>query len=120
MYDVNRTKLELDSRISQLVTSAGVVKQGERIIAKGETVTTERARIIASLEQANDKLFRDNYHPWGRYLGQLMLCIISFIALYMFLKNTRHPILEDNRKVSSPSSSWPTWCPTPSSLSSTS
>ena len=28
-----------------------------------------------------------------------MLCIISFIALYMFLKNTRHPILEDNRKV---------------------
>ena len=99
VYDVNRTKLELDSRISQLVTSAGVVKQGERIIAKGETVTTERARIIASLEQANDKLFRDNYHPWGRYLGQLMLCIISFIALYMFLKNTRHPILEDNRKV---------------------
>ena len=99
VYDANRTQLELDSRISQLVTSAGVVKQGERIIAKGETVTPERARIVASLEQENDKLFRENYHPWGRYIGQLMLCIIAFIALYMFLKNTRHSILEDNRKV---------------------
>ena len=99
VYDANRTQLEMDSRISQLVTSAGVVKQGERIIAKGETVTAERARIIASLEQENDKLYRENYHPWGRYAGQLMLCIIAFIALYMFLKNTRHPVLEDNRKV---------------------
>lgn len=99
VFDANRTQLEMDSRVSQLITSAGVVKQGERIIAKGETVTAERARIIASLEMENDKLFRDNYHPVGRYLGQLMLCIIAFIALYMFLKNTRHPILEDNRKV---------------------
>ncbi len=99
VYDINRTQVEMDSRMSQLLTSSGVVKQGERIIAKGETVTPERARIIASLEQENDKLFRENYHPWGRYAGQLMLCIISFIALYMFLKNTRHPILEDNRKV---------------------
>ena len=64
VYDANRTQLEMDSRISQLVTSAGVVKQGERIIAKGETVTAERARIIASLEQENDKLYRENYHPW--------------------------------------------------------
>lgn len=99
VYDINRTQVEMDSRVSQLLTSSGVVKQGERIIAKGETVTPERARIIASLEQENDKLFRENYHPWGRYAGQLMLCIISFIALYMFLKNTRHTILEDNRKV---------------------
>lgn len=99
VYDANRTQLEMDSRVSQLITSAGVVKQGERIIAKGETVTAERARIIQSLELENDKLFRENYHPWGRYTGQLMLCIIAFIALYMFLKNTRHPILEDNRKV---------------------
>ncbi|MBR3724329.1 MAG: HDIG domain-containing protein [Bacteroidales bacterium] len=99
VYDANRTRVELDSRISQMVTSTGMVKQGQRIVAKGETVTPVTARIIASLEQENDKLFRDNYHPWGRYAGQLILCIISFVALYMFLKNTRHSILEDNRKV---------------------
>ena len=99
IYDANRTQLELDSRISQLTTSAGVVKQGQRIVAKGETVSAETARIIASLERENDNLFLQNYHPLGRYAGQLMLCIIAFIALYMFLKNTRHPILDDNRRV---------------------
>ena len=99
IYDANRTQLELDSRISQLTTSAGVVKQGQRIVAKGETVSAETSRIIASLERENDNLFLQNYHPLGRYAGQLMLCIIAFIALYMFLKNTRHPILDDNRRV---------------------
>ena len=99
VFDANRTRIELDSRVSQLTTSTGVIQQGERIIAKGETVSKEKARIIASLEQENDKIFRENYHPWGRYAGQLILCIISFVALYMFLKNTRHSILEDNRKV---------------------
>ena len=99
IYDANRTQLELDSRISQLTTSAGVVKQGQRIVAKGETVSAETARIIASLERENDNLYLQNYHPLGRYAGQLMLCIIAFIALYMFLKNTRHPILDDNRRV---------------------
>ncbi len=99
VFDANRTRIELNSRISQLVTSTGVIQQGERIIAKGETVTKEKALIIASLEQENDKVYRENYHPWGRYIGQLVLCIIAFVALYMFLKNTRHPILEDNRKV---------------------
>ena len=99
VFDANRTRIELNSRISQLVTSTGVIQQGERIIAKGETVTKEKALIIASLEKENDKVYRENYHPWGRYIGQLVLCIIAFVALYMFLKNTRHPILEDNRKV---------------------
>ena len=99
VFDANRTRIELNSRISQLVTSTGVIQQGERIIAKGETVTKDKALIIASLEQENDKIFRENYHPWGRYAGQLILCIIAFVALYMFLKNTRHSILEDNRKV---------------------
>lgn len=99
VFDANRTRIELNSRISQLVTSTGMIQQGERIIAKGETVTKEKALIIASLEKENDKVYRENYHPWGRYIGQLVLCIIAFVALYMFLKNTRHPILEDNRKV---------------------
>ena len=99
VFDANRTRIELDSRISQLVTSTGVIQQGERIIAKGETVTKDKALIISSLERENDKIFRENYHPRGRYAGQLMLCIIAFVALYMFLKNTRHSILEDNRKV---------------------
>lgn len=98
-YDNSRTQLELDSRLSQLTTSAGWVRQGELIIAKGETVTHEKAQMVRSLEADNDRRFKDHYSPWGRYLGQFALCVIAFLALYLFMKNTRHPILEETQKI---------------------
>ncbi len=98
-FDDSRTQLELDSRLSQLATTNGMVRQGELIIAKGEHVTPDKAQIIRSLEMDNDRRFKDHYNPLGRYMGQFVLCLIALIALFMFMKNTRHPILEDNRKV---------------------
>ena len=98
-FDNNRTQLELNSRLSQLTTTNGMVRQGELIIAKGEHITHDKAQIIRSLEQENDRRFQEKYSPEGRYLGQFALCLIALIALFMFMKNTRHPILEDNHKV---------------------
>ena len=99
VYDANRTQLELNSRISQLTTTSGMVKQGQLIISQGQTVTKEQALIISSLEEENSQRFQEHYSPFGRFVGQFMLCIFAFLALYMFLKNTHHPILEDNTKV---------------------
>ena len=98
-YDKNRTQLELDSRLSQISTVSEFISSGELIIAKGEYVTPEKAQVLASLEAENDKRFAEHYNPLGHYAGQALLCLIAFLALYMFLKNTRHPILEDNSKV---------------------
>lgn len=98
-FDANRTQLELDSRMSQNSSVAEVVKQGQLIVAKGDHVSTEQAQIIKSLEDENDRRFQEDYHPMGRFMGQYALCIIGFLALYMFLKNVRHPLLESTRKV---------------------
>lgn len=98
-YDANRTQLEMGSRLSQLATSTQMVQQGELIISQGERVTLEQAQIISSLEKENDKHFQADYSPVGRYFGLFGLCIISFVALFFFLQNTRHPLLEDDRKV---------------------
>ena len=98
-FDANRTQLELDSRLSQLATTNGIVRQGELIIAKGEVVSSEKAQIISSLETENDRRYQQNYHPWGRYIGQFVLCLFALVALFMFMQNTRHPILEDIHKV---------------------
>ena len=99
-YDRNRTQLELDSRLSQLATTNGMVRQGELIVAKGELVTPEKAQIITSLEQAGDRRYQQHYNPLGRYVGQAALCLFALAALFLFMRNTRHPILEDTRKVS--------------------
>ena len=93
--DAARTALELESRLSQISYSSQMVMAGDHIVSKGEEVSEEKAQIIRSLEAENDRPFS----LAGQMGGQLLLAIIAFVALYMFLKNTRHPILEDNRKV---------------------
>ena len=98
-YDAERTKLELDSRLSLIGVASDRIQQGELIVAKGEFISKEKAQVLSSLEKENEQRFREHYSPRGRFWGQFMLCVISYIALYMFLKNTRHKILEDNRKV---------------------
>lgn len=99
VLDEARTSLELDSRLSQLSHTSQIVMTGDHIVSKGEEVTEEKAQIIRSLEAENDRRFSDNYSLAGQILGQLLLAAIAFVALYMFLKNTRHSILEDDRKV---------------------
>lgn len=99
VLDEARTALELDSRLSQLSHTSQMVMTGDLIVSKGEEVTEEKAQIIRSLEAENDRRFSDNYSLAGQMLGQLLLAVIAFVALYMFLKNTRHPILDDNRMV---------------------
>lgn len=98
-YDASRTEMELDSRLSLITVASDRIQQGELVISKGEFVSKEKAQVLKSLEEENDERYRDHYSPWGRFLGQFMLCVISYIALYMFLKNTRHKLLDDNRKV---------------------
>lgn len=99
VLDEARTALELDSRLSQIGHTSQMVMAGDHIVSKGEEVTEERAQIIRSLEAENDRRFSSNYSLFGQILGQLLLAVIAFVALYMFLMNTRHPILEDDRKV---------------------
>ena len=99
VFDQVWTQNELESRLSQLRYSSKQVKAGDLIILKGEEVTEEKGRCIAALEAENDRRFRGGYSLWGQMAGQVLLAVIAFVALYMFLKNTRHRILEDNRQV---------------------
>lgn len=98
-YDARRTQLELDSRLSQLGHGTEVIPTGSLIIAKGEYITPEKVQVLKSLDAENAQRFAEHYNPWGRYAGQALLCLIAFVALYMFMKNTNHPILEDNKKM---------------------
>lgn len=98
-FDANRTQLELESLMSQNASVSEIVHQGHLIVAKGDNVSTEQAQIIDALEQENDRRYQENYSPLGHFLGRFMLCIIGFVALFMFLFNVRHPMMNDRRKV---------------------
>ena len=99
VFDANRTHLELDTRLSQQSFSSRMVQKDELIVAKGQHVDEEVALAIESLQEQESKRMISEYNPVIHYLGQAMLCIIAFVALYMFLKNIRHPMLEDVKSV---------------------
>lgn len=99
-YDANRTHLELDTRLSQLNYSSRMVQQNELIVAKGQRVDSDVASTIKSLEEEESNRMQQAFNPVMHYVGQALLCIIAFVALYIFLKNIRHPMLEDLKKVS--------------------
>ena len=98
-FDNIRTQLELDSWLSQSKVASDFVRKGQLIVSKGEPVTTETAEVIQSLETERNARLKDTYNPVGRYAGLFLLCFMAIFSLYMFLKITRHKILEDNRKV---------------------
>lgn len=98
-FDAERTHLEYDTRLAQAARSARRVQQGELIVAKGQRVDEETALALRSLEAMESARRMEDYDPFWHYFGQALLCVIAFVALYMFLKNIRHPMLEDLRKV---------------------
>ncbi len=97
--DVTRTQLELDSRLSQIDYSSKSVYTGELIVAKGEHITAEKAAVLSSLEQENDKRFVKQFNPYAHYFGRFMLCAIAFAALIMFLNLTNPRLLRSSKSV---------------------
>lgn len=100
VFDQQRTHLELDSRLSQLAYSSKMIQKDELIVAKGQRIDEEIALALATLEQEENHRTIDQYSIFLHYLGEALLCIIAFVALYIFLKNIRHPMLDDLKKVS--------------------
>lgn len=100
VLDANRTHLELDSRISQSSFNSRMVQRDELIVKKGQLIDEETASAIEALVAEENNRRGEGYNNLIHYLGQALLCIIAFVALYIFLKNIRHPMLEDIKKVS--------------------
>lgn len=99
-FDANRTQLELNSRLAQTAAANEVVHAGTTIVRKGEYITPETSQTILSFEQAQAEHFDSNQHSTSRFIGKLLLTLFAFVALFLFLKNTRHSILSNSRYVS--------------------
>lgn len=99
IYDNLRTRLEEDSRLSQISSASGMVSMGQLIISKGEYITHEKAKILASLENENKTRFDSNYSEINRRIGLYFLIIIAFAALFLFLALIKHDLLQDNKKI---------------------
>lgn len=99
VFDDIRTKLEEDSRVSQISSASGMVSMGQLIVSKGEYITPEKANVLRSLESEKKTRFDINYSEMNRNIGLYLLIIIAFTALFLFLALIKHPLLSDNKRV---------------------
>ena len=75
------------------------MQRGEVIISKGELVTESNYQELESYRQRFEgESWQDSSENWLR-LGQSLLVLIAFMILFLFLKQFRIEIFQDNRKV---------------------
>lgn len=90
----------LDEAYQKAMAPVGVIQQGERIIDKGDIVTSRLATVLRTYEQiANERgsgTISQHYYPLA---GQILYMLILYAALYGYLYIFRRDYFEDDRTV---------------------
>ncbi len=98
-YNDEFTQKAKQTALGNISPTRGMIQQGERIISKGELITSEKFRILDSYRSEYNNQTGDSV--WFAYLllGQIMLVSIAMIVLALFLKTFRRDVFTNNRKV---------------------
>jgi cyclic-di-AMP phosphodiesterase PgpH len=89
----------LASAMERISPSRGMIQQGEKIVSKGELVTSEKARILDSFKVEYLRQLEGISGNRLIYLGQLLLVSISIVVLYLFLRTFRIDVFINSRKI---------------------
>ena len=98
-YDEDATKKMLDSELIAISKGLGMVQRGEVIISQGELVTERNFQELESYRHRyEDENWKDGSENWLNF-GQSLLVLVAFLILYLFLKQFRVDVFNDNKKV---------------------
>ncbi|MGO3181873.1 MAG: HD family phosphohydrolase [Aequorivita sp.] len=93
------TETAINAEIKALNPNRGIIEKGGRIIAKGEVVEGDKFQILNSLKAEFDsQIWSKNNYLW-LLVGYSMLVMLVFLMLFLFLKNNRPYIYNNNTKV---------------------
>lgn len=100
LLDTTTTRRLLDETYQKAMAPVGVIQQGERIIDKGDIVTTRLATILQTYEEMTeergDGKLSQHYYPIA---GQILYMLIILAALYVYLYFFRPDYFNDDRTV---------------------
>ena len=98
-YDEDATKKMLESELNEVSKGLGMVQRGEVIISQGELVTESNYQELESYRQRYEgENWEDSSENWLS-LGQSLLVMVAFLILFLFLKQFRTEVFNDNKKV---------------------
>lgn len=97
--DTLTTNKLLEDEYRNAISPAGIIQQGERIVDRGEIVTSQTAMLLQTYEsmmKSRSKSTKDVHYP---ILGYALVVVILLFLLYVFISMFRPRILESNRKI---------------------
>jgi len=99
-YDQRLTESSVNQAIAEINPNKGVIEKDARIIARGEVVEGDTFQVLNSLKtEYQSQVWSQNNRYW-LILGYGLLVSLVFIMLFLFLKQYRPEIYNNNTKVS--------------------
>lgn len=96
-YDVETTNSERDEALSNISLTRGMVQKGERIISRGEIVSSEKFQMIESLRHDYESQLGISSKYYLILLGQIILISISLLVFVLFMIAFRHDIFNETK-----------------------
>ncbi len=93
------TEGAVEAEIKAINPNRGIIEKGGRVIAKGEVVEGDKFQILNSLKAEFDSQIWSKSNYLWLLVGYFMLVSLVFLMLFLFLKNYRPYIYNNNTKV---------------------
>lgn len=98
-YNKKLSEKDLENELNQISLVKGGVYEKEKIISKGELVTDEKFTVLQSLKIEYESKLGDSNHSIWIVVGQLILVLLLFYAIFIFLKNISKNVYNNNMDI---------------------
>ncbi len=98
-YDEETTEKEKQLLVENISLTHGMVQNGERIISKGELITSDKYIVIESMKKEYESQLGLSSSFYLILAGQVILVAISILVFVMYLYTFRKDIFSNNKKL---------------------
>lgn len=93
------TESEIANSLNNISLAHGMIQEGERIISKGELITSEKFQVLESLKIMYESRLGSSTKYYAILAGQIILITIIVVVLFAFLLFFIRDVFNENRKI---------------------
>jgi len=99
LYNEDMSEKVKQSMLSSISLTKGLVTSGSRIVLIGDIIDDDTFRILESLKREYESILGSSQSHYLIMGGQSLLILACLVLLFLYLRNFRIQILEDNKKL---------------------
>jgi cyclic-di-AMP phosphodiesterase PgpH len=98
-YDSKKTDEEIHKILENLSTTRGIVQEGERIVSKGDVISSDSYQILESLKYAVERSRGSLTKYYLVIIGKVVFLAVLLLTLFLFIYNIRRYLLKSKRDI---------------------